>query len=58
LVVIAKLVQMTKSSNVMTRFISAVALEATKVPAGRKALLELRNDPDPGVRAQATLGTL
>jgi hypothetical protein len=56
--IVAKLVQMTKSPNVRVRFISATALEFTKVPAGRNALFELRNDPDPGVRAQATLGSL
>lgn len=57
-VIIERLVRMTKSPNALSRFVSAVALENTKVPAGRRALRELQNDSDSGVRTQAMLGMM
>lgn len=39
----------------MIRFTAATALEATTVPAARKALIKMRNDPEWGARTQRSL---
>ena len=56
--VLHKLVRMLNSRRPAVRHMAALALDGTRSPEARSALMKLRQDPDPGFRAQAIVGTL